>query len=51
MQRMSIAYQDMVKSENDKQKYREEKAVLQKLIKDRKNRDVLNKFAQAESIR
>ena len=37
--------------ENDKKRAREEKEELRKVMRDRKNRSVLNKFAQAESIR
>ena len=51
MLRMERAYADMVQVEVEKQKAREEKEELRKITKERKNRSVVNKFAQAESIR
>ena len=51
MEKMQRAFKDLVEAETEKQRTRKEREELRTVIKNRKNRSVLNKFAQAESIR
>ena len=51
VERMQRAFKDLVVAEGEKQKDRMEREERRTVIKDRKNRSVLNKFVQAENIR
>ena len=51
MEKMQRAFKDLVEAETEKQRMRKEREEMRAVIKNRKNRSVLNKFVQAENIR